>query len=131
MMTALAIHQQIDNHGRSGMGWGTRSVRAAGCRGYRPAGVGAPRRQGDDLPNSGRGFGSGRFLRVGWCFNTARDFLEFHALTRAGIRPDHAVALIAQSLPNQSACEAAVVPEVHSSVPSKGHVLDDRDRDTK
>lgn len=33
------------------------------------------------------------FSHVGWCFNTARDFLDFQALTRAGIRPDHAVAL--------------------------------------
>lgn len=32
------------------------------------------------------------FSHVGWCFNTARDFLDFQALTRAGIRPDHAVA---------------------------------------
>ena len=34
------------------------------------------------------------FSHVGWCFNTARDFLDFQALTRAGIRPDHAVAYL-------------------------------------
>lgn len=41
------------------------------------------------------------FSHVGWCFNTARDFLDFQALTRAGIRPDHAVALLSfQALPD-------------------------------
>lgn len=42
------------------------------------------------------------FSHVGWCFNTARDFLDFQALTRAGIRPDHAVALLASAVASNS-----------------------------
>lgn len=81
------------------------------------------------------GLGSSRMgptsSRVGWRFNTARDFLEFHALTRAGIRPDHAVALLnTQTLPDQFACKGTVGPQVHQNRLSSVAVLDDRDRDT-
>lgn len=51
--------------------------------------------------------------RVGWCFNTARDFLEFHALTRAGIRPDHAGALLSFNPGHHVLQDLADVPECH------------------
>lgn len=51
--------------------------------------------------------------RVGWCFNTARDFLEFHALTRAGIRPDHAVALLSQTADHLPSRDTDLPPTTH------------------
>lgn len=113
-MTALAFNQQIDNHGRSA---GERSV-AAGCRGYRPAGMherqDTRREPGGFLLNNGSSLTRGfivvppktrpalrgrHFSRVGWCFNTARDFIEFDRLTKSGVHPLHAIAAMSPVLP--------------------------------
>lgn len=113
------------------------SVRVPTCRGFGSGffiriarGVSSSlaighRRAGFGLIPSGRPV---THSRVGWCFNTARDFLEFHALTRAGIRPDHAVALLSFNVGHHVLQDTADVPECHVDRLSRVAGFDDQQR---
>lgn len=68
------------------------------------------RRAGGELLPATRSVASN--LRVGWMYRSADEYLSFIALTRAGIRPDHAVALLSQSA-DYSPCRVADLPEHH------------------
>lgn len=140
-MIAATNYQQHRSDERRGGGSPVAAVRARHTHAADDKAHDRPRRyssarSGLILPvKLGRGLRAPALSRVGWCFNTARDFIEFDRLTKSGVHPLHAIAAMSPVLPADQTVtiEPGLLQPIaelsHSSVPSAARVLDDRESD--